>query len=112
MESHALAEADIEHGGVRPHLLQEAQPGDDAVVEVDQLGRGQLVDFQSTGVNPSPIRRGLFSYLRSSTYTDRVATEGGISAARRAGPKVDSCAMRPSTMIPASTYHGSSRCIP
>ena len=44
LEGDRLTDAELEHGCVRAHLLEELQPRDDAVVEIDELGFGQRVD--------------------------------------------------------------------
>src|SRR5438552_4547852 len=44
LKGDAIADLEFEHLGVRPHLSQELEPGNDSVVQVNQFRLGQLVD--------------------------------------------------------------------
>jgi hypothetical protein len=44
LKGDAIADLELEHLGVRSHLNQELETGNDSVVQVDQFRLGQLVD--------------------------------------------------------------------
>jgi hypothetical protein len=44
LKRNPIADLEVEHLSVRPHLTQESEPRDDSVVQVDQLCLGQPVD--------------------------------------------------------------------
>src|SRR5208337_4209858 len=44
MKGDPFADTKLEHGRMRSELSQELEAGDNAVIEVDQLGLGQQVD--------------------------------------------------------------------
>lgn len=45
LERHAFADTELKHGGVGAHFLEELEACQDAVVQIDQFGFGQLVDI-------------------------------------------------------------------
>lgn len=49
LEGHLLADAEVEHAGVQLHLVQELQPRDDAVVQLDEFGFREGVDVDGHG---------------------------------------------------------------
>jgi hypothetical protein len=44
LKRHAIADLELQHLRMRPHVSQESQPFDDTVVQVDEFRLGQLVD--------------------------------------------------------------------
>ncbi len=49
IEADAGADRELQHGGVRPHLLEKAQALDDPAVEVDEFGLGELINVYGHG---------------------------------------------------------------
>jgi hypothetical protein len=54
----SIANREVEHTGVSPHLMREAQPFNDFLVELNQFSLGELIDVDV---------HGLCSLLRSPT---------------------------------------------
>jgi hypothetical protein len=44
LKGDAIADLELEHLGVRPHLSQELEPGNDSVIQVDEFRLGQPID--------------------------------------------------------------------
>jgi hypothetical protein len=44
LKGDAIADLELEHVGVRSHLSQELEPGNDSVVQVDEFRLGQPID--------------------------------------------------------------------
>lgn len=44
LETDSLSEGELQHRRVGAHLLQQAKPLNDPIVQVDQLSLGQLID--------------------------------------------------------------------
>ena len=42
-----IADSEFEHLGVRAHVIEEAKPLDDPIVEIDEFRLGQLVNVYS-----------------------------------------------------------------
>ena len=57
IERDAVAEGELQHGGVRSYLLQKTQPLDDPSVEVNEFGFGQSVDIDGHGSQGSGRQR-------------------------------------------------------
>ncbi|MCK7490964.1 MAG: hypothetical protein MZW92_03570 [Comamonadaceae bacterium] len=49
LKGHLFADAEVEHVRMSAHLMQELQPRDDAVVQIDEFGFSQLVDVDRHG---------------------------------------------------------------
>lgn len=52
MKAHSLPNRKLEHCGVCAHLLQETEPLNDSVVQVDQLGFREFVDVDLHLISP------------------------------------------------------------
>ena len=46
LKQNAIADLEPEHQGMRPHLSQELEPGNDSVVQVDEFCLSQLIDVE------------------------------------------------------------------
>ena len=55
LEGDPVADLELQHIQMRPHLMEEAETRDDAVIEVDELRFGQLVDVD---LHPKPAAEG------------------------------------------------------
>ena len=73
IETDAVADREFQHGQVRPHLLTKSQALDNAAVEVDEFGFGELVDINAHG--------GLAGWVLASTGMNSVPVIGLQQAA-------------------------------
>lgn len=55
LETHSVADTEIEHAGMRTHLLEETQPFDNPVVEVNQFSLTQLVNIDFVMSSPNVV---------------------------------------------------------
>src|SRR2546428_11177010 len=87
----SIADLELEHLAVRPHLVQEPQPLHDPVVQVDEFCLGKLVDVDPHGCLPRSSPE-LSSSLPLFIFA---AERSGSAAGPAAGPPLQPAVIRP-----------------